>query len=86
MITIDLDNKFAIVSDGEVIKLVQKDGTPSGQKWWFHTYGQAVKFYEKKVDAGKPIHSLRELAKQIDSGYKRIEIMVDQKLKEAGIE
>lgn len=23
---IDLDNKFAIVSDGEVIKLVQKDG------------------------------------------------------------
>ena len=26
MITIDLDNKFAIVSDGEVIKLVQKDG------------------------------------------------------------
>lgn len=28
----------------------------------------------------------RELAKQIDSGYKCIEIMVDQKLKEAGIE
>lgn len=26
MITIDLDSKFAIVSDGEVIKLVQKDG------------------------------------------------------------
>ena len=45
-----------------------------------------LNFYEKKVDAGKPIHSLRELAKQIDSGYKRIEIMVDQKLKEAGIE
>lgn len=63
-----------------------KDGTPSGRKWWFQTYGQAVKFYEKKVDAGKPIHSLRELAKQIDSGYKRIEIMVDQKLKEVGIE
>ena len=88
MITIDLDNKFAIVSHGEVIKLVQKDGrkgkdgTPSGRKWWFQTYGQAVKFYEKKVDAGKPIHSLRELAKQIDSGYKRIEIMVDQKLNE----
>ena len=37
-------------------------------------------FYEKKVDAGKPIHSLRELAKQIDSGYKRIEIMIDKKL------
>ena len=93
MIMIDLDNKFAIVSDGEVIKLVQKDGrkkgkggTPSGQKWWFSTYGQAIKFYEKKVDAGKPIHSLRELAKQIDSGYKRIEIMIDQKLKEAGVE
>ena len=38
MITIDLDNKFAIVSDGEVLNLVQKngkfckDGTPSGQK------------------------------------------------------
>lgn len=48
------------------------------------TYGQAIKFYEKEVDADKPIHSLRELAKQIDSGYKRIEIMVDQKLKEAG--
>lgn len=92
MITIDLDNKFAIVSDGEVLNLVQKngkfrkDGTPSGQKWWFNTYGQAIKFYEKKVDAGKPIHSLRELAKQIDSGYKRIEIVVDQKLKEAGVE
>lgn len=92
MITIDLDNKFAIVSDGEVLNLVQKDGkmrkngTPSGQRWWFQTYGQAVKFYEKKVDAGNPIHSLRELAKQIDSGYKRIEIMIDQKLKEAGIE
>lgn len=92
MITIDLDNKFAIVSDGEVLNLVQKDGkmrkngTPSGRKWWFQTYGQAIKFYEKKVDAGKPIHSLRELAKQIDSGYKRIEIMVDQKLKEVGIE
>ena len=41
---------------------------------------------EEFIDAGKPIHSLRELAKQIDSGYKRIEIMVDQKLKEAGIE
>ena len=26
MITIDLDNKFAIVSDGEVLNLVQKDG------------------------------------------------------------
>ena len=26
MITIDLDNKFAIVSDGEVLNLVQKNG------------------------------------------------------------
>ena len=26
MITIDLDNKFAIVSDSEVLNLVQKDG------------------------------------------------------------
>ena len=92
MITIDLDNKFAIVSDGEVLNLVQKDGkmrkngTPSRQKWWFNTYGQAIKFYEKKVDAAKPIHSLRELAKQIDNGYKRIEIMVDQNLKEVGVE
>lgn len=92
MIMIDLDNKFAIVSDGEVLNLVQKDGkirkngTPSGKRWWFNTYGQAIKFYEKKVDAEKPIYSLRELAKQIDSGYKRIEVMVDQKLKEAGVE
>ena len=92
MIMIDLDNKFAIVSDGEVLNLVQKDGkmlkngTPSGRKWWFQTYGQAIKFYEKKVDAVNSFHSLRELAKQIDSGYKRIEIMVDQKLKEAGVE
>ncbi len=29
---------------------------------------------------------MRKLAKQIDSGYKHIEIMVDQKLKEAEIE
>ncbi|MCD7137230.1 hypothetical protein LTY62_08235 [Limosilactobacillus balticus] len=92
MIIIDLDDKYTIVSDGEVLNLVQKngkirkDGIPAGKKWWFQTYGQAIKFYEKKVDAGKPIHSLRELAKQIDSGYKQIEIMVDQKLKEAGIE
>lgn len=32
MITIDLDNKFAIVSDGEVIKLVQKDGRKKRQR------------------------------------------------------
>ncbi|MCC4324752.1 hypothetical protein LMB30_00070 [Limosilactobacillus reuteri] len=88
----NLDKDYTIVSDGDVLNLIKrngklrKDGTPSGQKWWFQTYGQAIKFYEKKVDAGRPIHSLRELAKQIDSGYKRIEIMVDQKLKEAGIE
>ncbi|MBB1080218.1 hypothetical protein H5S09_02795 [Limosilactobacillus sp. STM2_1] len=92
MMRIDLDSKYTIVSDGEVINLIQKngktrkDGTPAGEKWWFQTYGQAIKFYEKKVDAGKPIHSLRELAKQIDSGYKRIEVMVDQRLKEVGIE
>ena len=56
MITIDLDNKFAIVSDGEVIKLVQKDGrkkgkdgTPSGQKWWFQTYDQAVSSTKRKL-------------------------------------
>lgn len=92
MIMIDLDDKYTIVSNSEELHLVQKngelrkDGTPAGKKWWFQTYGQAIKFYEKKVDAGRPIHSLRELAKQVDSGYKRIEIMVDQKLKEAGIE
>ncbi|MCC4326456.1 hypothetical protein LMB33_04960, partial [Limosilactobacillus reuteri] len=92
MIMINLDKDYTIVSDGDVLNLIKrngklrKDGTPSGQKWWFNTYGQAIKFYEKKVDAGRPIHSFRELAKQIDSGYKQIEIMVDQKLKEAGIE
>lgn len=38
MITIDLDNKFAIVSDGEVLNLVQKngkmrkDGTPPARQ------------------------------------------------------
>lgn len=59
MITIDLDNKFAIVSDGEALNIVQKDGkmrkngTPSGQKWWFNTYGQAIKFYEKPAALSK---------------------------------
>ena len=32
MITIDLDNKFAIVSDGEVLNLVQKNGKIEKQK------------------------------------------------------
>lgn len=89
MIMINLDKNYTIVSDGDVLNLIKrngklrKDGTPSGQKWWFTTYGQAVKYYLKKINAKKDIHSFEELAKQIDSGYKRIEVMVDQKLKES---
>lgn len=33
MITIDLDNKFAIVSDGEVLNLVQKDGKNAKERY-----------------------------------------------------
>lgn len=55
MITIDLDNKFAIVSDGEVLNLVHKDGkmrkngTPSGQNGGFRRMAKLSSSTKRKL-------------------------------------
>lgn len=88
---IKLDEQYVVDGNRYGIRLMKmtydkKKGKDTPQNtFYFNTYGQAVTYYQKLMDRKKDITSLTELAQEVDKGYKKIETMVDNKLKSAGI-
>lgn len=89
---IKLDEQYVVDGNRYGIRLMKmtydkKKGKDTPQNtFYFNSYGQAVAYYQKLMDRKKDITSLTELAQEVDNGYKKIETMVDNKLKEVGIE
>ena len=88
---IDLDEHYSIVLDqwgnpvlvkhGKEFEL-DKHGDPVGKKFFFQTFGQAIKSYIKQSAGTSDIKSFKELAAFIDGKLKGVELKIDQIMEE----
>lgn len=88
---IDLDEHYCIVLNqwgnpvlvkhGKQFEL-DKHGDPVGKKFFFQTFGQAVKSYIKQSANESDIKSFEELAAFIDGKLKGVELKINQVLEE----
>ena len=84
---IDLDDKWCITS-GEHCNVIlvkksgrlQKDGTPAGQKFYYQSFGSAVKDWIPKEAIAEDINSFRELANFIDGKLGAAELKIDRQM------
>lgn len=84
---IDLDDKWCITSNNHCNVIltkreggVQKDGTPKGRKFYYQSYGQAVKGWVQKAAISEDINSFQGLAYFIDGKLKVAELKIDQRM------
>ena len=88
---IDLDEHYCIVLNqwgnpvlvkhGKQFEL-DKHGDPVGKKFFFQTFGQAVKSYIKISASGSKIKSFQEMAAFIDEKLKGAELKIDQMMED----
>ena len=84
---IDLDEHYCIVLNqwgnpvlvkhGKEFEL-DKHGDPIGKKFFFQTFGQAIKSYIKQSAGTSDIKSFEELAAFIDGKLKGVELKINQ--------
>ena len=84
---IDLDEKYCIVLNqwGNPVLVkhgkkfeFDKHGAPVGKKFFFQTFGQAVKSYIKQSAGTSDVNSFEELAAFIDDKLKGVELKINQ--------
>ena len=88
---IDLDEHYCIVLNqwgnpvlvkhGKQFEL-DKHGDPVGKKFFFQTFGQAVKSYIKISASESQIKSFQEMAAFIDEKLKGAELKIDQMMED----
>lgn len=88
---IDLDEHYCIVLNqwgnpvlvkhGKQFEL-DKHGDPIGKKFFFQTFGQAVKSYIKQSASESKIKSFQEMAAFIDEKLKGAELKIDQMMED----
>lgn len=88
---IDLDEHYCIVLNqwgnpvlikhGKQFEL-DKHGDPVGKKFFFQTFGQAVKSYIKISASESKIKSFQEMAAFIDEKLKGAELKIDQMMED----
>lgn len=61
---------------------IDKHGDPIGKKFFFQTFGQAIKSYIKQSANESDIKSFEELAAFIDEKLKSVELKINQVLEE----
>lgn len=84
---IDLNDKWCITSSNHCNVILvkksgrlQKDGTPAGQKFYYQSYGQAVKGWIQRSGISEDINSVQELANFIDGKLKAVGLKIDQRV------
>ena len=70
-----------LVKHGKQFEL-DKHGDPVGKKFFFQTFGQAIKSYIKQSAGTSDIKSFKELAAFIDGKLKGVELKINQVLEE----
>lgn len=88
---IDLDEHYCIVLNqwGNPVLVkhgkkfeIDKHGNPVGKKFFFQTFGQAVKTYIKKSANESDIKTFEGMAAYIDEKLKIVELKINQVLEE----
>lgn len=84
---IDLDEHYCIVFNqwgnpvlvkhGKKFEL-DKHGDPIGKKFFFQTFGQAIKSYIKQSAGKSDVNSFEKLATFIDNKLKDVELKINQ--------
>lgn len=88
---IDLDKHYSLVLNhwgnpvlvkhGEKFEL-DKHGDPVGKKFFFQTFGQAIKSYIKQSASSSDVKSFEELAVFVDDKLKGVELKINQMVEE----